>query len=118
MKTRSNLSKNNDKQNRKKSPFWSFMGGEFLLKESVIRWYPFVLILSMCAIIIVQNETSIEAKEKERKELIEDYHRMMAPSRFKNSATGQDFSTEIMELAKRQGFMQKDSATFKIISSK
>ena len=115
MKTRNNLSVNNDKKTKEKSPFWNFMGGEFLLKESVIRWYPFVLILFIFAIIVSQNEVLIANKYKKIKKLDADYKRIKTQLRFENEFIYYDISPEIMTLLDEQGFVQKDNATFKIL---
>jgi hypothetical protein len=113
MKTRSNLQRN-DKKNGKKSLFWSFMGGEFLLKESVIRWYPFVLILFVFAIIMTQNEAFILKKYEKIKELDAEYKKIKTQMRFENTLISHDISPEIIKLVEEQGFLRKDSATFKI----
>ena len=111
MKTKNKLSENNDKKAKKRSLFWDFMGGEFLLKESVVRWYPFVIILLLFAIIAAQNEASIIAKEKKINKLYIQYNKRTLT----NSPVYRDVSPEIMELIKEQGFIRKDGATFKVI---
>jgi len=115
MRTRNNLSENNDKKVKRKSPFWSFMGGEFLLKESVIRWYPFVLILFIFAIIATQNEAFVAVKYKKIKELDAQYKRIKTQLRFENEFISHEISPEMMTLLEEQGFVQKDNATFKIV---
>ena len=114
MKTIHNLSKNNDKKVGKKSPFWSFLGGEFLLKESVIRWYPFLFILFVFAIIAAQNESSIAAKYLKIKELDSKYKKVKMQLRFEDKLINYDVSPEIMKLIEEQGFIQKDSSAFKV----
>ena len=111
MRTKNKLSENNDKKAKKKSLFWDFMGGEFLLKESVVRWYPFILILFIFFIIAAQNEASIAAKNKKIEKLYRDYNKITVT----NSPVYRDVFPEIMELIKEQGFIRKDGATFKVI---
>ena len=113
MKTKDNL-KNNNNKTKKKNPFWSFLGGDFLLKESVIRWYPFVLIFFVFAIIATQNEAFLAAKYKEFKELDEKYKKLKIEMGFENKITNHSIPPEIMKFIEEQGFVRKDSAFFKV----
>ena len=114
MKTNHHLSNNSEKQTKKSSPFWSFMGGEFLLKESVIRWYPFLLILFVFAIIIAQNESFILKKYDKIKELDAKYKEVKMQMRFENTLINYDISPEIAKLLEEQGYTRRDSGAFKV----
>jgi len=115
MKTRSDLLENKDKKKEEKSPFWSFMSGEFLLKEHVVRWYPFVLILFAFAIIATQNEDRIKNKYKKIEKLDAEYKRVKTLLRFENEFSNPEISSEIIAFIREQGFVQKDSAIFKVV---
>jgi hypothetical protein len=115
MKTINHLSANGDKKTKEKSPFWSFMGGEFLLKETVVQWYPFILILFILAIIIIQNESFIAAKYRKIEELDTEYKRIKTQLRFENEFMNHEISPEIIKLVTEQGFIRKDNSTFKIV---
>ena len=114
MRTNSNLSANHNKKAKENSPFWDFMGGDFLLKESVVRWYPFILILFVFSIVATQNEAFIANKYKKIKDLDNQYKKIKTQLRFENEFIYYDISPEIITLLEEQGFVQKDNSTFKI----
>ena len=105
----------NKQEKEKKSSFWEFMGGEFLVKKSVMRWYPYIVLLFILAAISVFNEKSVNKKVKEINKLDMERKAALSELRISNQYISYDTNQKITEILQEQGYVKNDKSIYKII---
>lgn len=107
--------KNNDvTPEKKKSSFWEFVGGEFLLKKSVIIWYPYVLLLFLLSVILILNEKQIVRKIGEIDELAKKNQSTILHIKETKRIFPYDADPELIEQIQKEGFIKNDLSVYKI----
>lgn len=114
MKTTYRKNEQNRKPEKKKSSFWEFMGGEFLLHRSVVKWYPYILFLFVLAAIIIYNEKSITEKNNRIDELDKEYKNSITELRENNQFIPYDSTLKLIKILEDRGFEKNDKAVYKI----
>ena len=114
MKTTYRKNEQNRKPERKKSSFWEFMGGEFLLHRSVVKWYPYILFLFVLAAIIIYNEKSITEKNNRIDELDKEYKNSITELRENNQFIPYDSTLKLIKILEDRGFEKNDKTVYKI----
>lgn len=100
---------------KRKNSFWEFMGGEFLLKKSVIRWYPYILLLFILATIVILNEKRIADKNREINELSKKHQETILNLKETKRIFPYDADAELLEQLEEDGFIKDDKSLYKII---
>lgn len=99
---------------KKRSSFWEFLGGEFLLHRSVVRWYPYVLLLFVLAAITVFNEKSIASKTRQVDKLYKEAKDVLSELKSSNQVITYDTNQKLIKILEERGFSKKDQNVFKI----
>ena len=114
MKTIRQKQENNGEKHPKRSAFWEFMGGDFLLHQKVMQFYPYLLFLFLLAALIVFNEKRINDKEKKIKQLSEEYKQTVSELKEHNQFITYDSNKRIINMLEERGFQKNDKNLYKI----
>jgi hypothetical protein len=97
--------------------FFQFLSGDFLRHPRLQKWYPFILLLILLAVISIVNEKIINQKSKtlERKR----YEYKMALHQLKKNNHYLPYRQQkiIREKASKRGFIENHKGTYKIVVS-
>lgn len=114
MKTTYKQNESSKKPKKETSTFREFMGGEFLLSKTAIKWYPYLFLLFILAGIVVINEKSVISKENRIKELDEEYKKNISNLRNNNQFISYDTNQKLIEMMEAKGFVNDDKKIYKI----
>lgn len=114
MKTTYKQNSKTDNNPKKRKFFREVMGGEFLLSKTMIKWYPYLLLLFILAGITVINERTITSKEKKIKKLDEEYKKTISDLRNNNQFIPYDTNQKLIKMMELQGFVSDDKKIYKI----
>jgi len=99
------------------SKFFKFMSGDFLHHPKLQKWYPYLLLLILLALISIVNEKAINRKNK----LIEkkQYEYKMALNQLKENNYYLPYNQKkmIREKATKRGFVENHKNVYKIVVS-
>lgn len=113
MKT-ANKQERKQKKEEKRSAFWSFMGGDFLLHKKVMQFYPYFFMLFALAAIIIANDAWIGKKEKKLQKIENEYKTTVSKIKKQNEFLPYDTATKLMELLQEEGFKKDQKQLYKI----
>lgn len=110
---RQNKQKTKEKEG-KRSAFWIFMGGDFLLHKKVVQFYPYFLLLFLLAAITIANDIWIARKEKKLDNIDEQYKSTVSKIKKQNEFLPYDSAEKLMQLLREEGFEKEDDRLYKI----
>ena len=114
MKTRHKRKKENGEEPQKRSTFWEFMGGEFLLDEKVARFYPFLFFLFVLGALVIFNEKWVDSKKHKIDTLNEKYKNTVSELKEHNNFIPYDSTKKLIHLLEEQGFQKSNKNLYKI----
>ncbi|MDL2308091.1 hypothetical protein LJC68_01900 [Bacteroidales bacterium OttesenSCG-928-B11] len=113
MKTANRKAKK-EKKEEKRSAFWAFMGGDFLLHKKVTQFYPYLVMLILLAAIIIANDNWIRRKEKKLERIENEYKNTVSKIKKQNEFLPYDTAEKVMQLLKEEGFTKDEKKLYKI----
>jgi len=114
METKYKRKKEKEGEPKQRSAFWEFMGGDFLLDEKVIRFYPYIFFLFLLGALIIFNENWIDAKKANIKTLNEEYKNTVSELKEHNQFIPYDSTKRLINLLEEQGFQKDNKNLYKV----
>ncbi|HPE40619.1 MAG TPA: FtsL-like putative cell division protein [Bacteroidales bacterium] len=106
--------KNTKKNTKQNSTFREFISGDFLLKETTLKLWPFFLLFFVLSLVAIMNQKSIKNKKNkiDKKEI--EYKIILNELKKNNQFIPYDQLYIIQEQAKLMGFVKNTPNTFKL----
>lgn len=102
------------KDSPKRSAFWEFMGGDFLLHQKVVRFYPFLLFVFVLVAVVLFNEKVIDNKERKIRQLDEEYKKTVSELKEHNQFIPYDSTKKLIRILESRDFRKDDKNVYKI----
>jgi|GEM_PF-6931406 len=84
--------------------FRDFIFGKFLIKKSMLKWYPYILLLFLITFAFIFNERIIFQKEERNRELQKKHDSIIVEFRKLNEIILTDDQNQLKEKAEQSGF--------------
>ncbi|MDX9892312.1 MAG: FtsL-like putative cell division protein [Bacteroidales bacterium] len=106
--------KNTKKNTKQNSTFREFISGDFLLKETTLKLWPFFFLFFVLSLVAIMNQKSIKNKKIkiEQKEI--QYKMILNELKENNQFIPYDQLYIIQEQAKMMGFVKSTPNTYKL----